>query len=137
GVGDVNGDGHDDLVVGAPDAHAGQTGEVYLYTGLSQNVLTPSQTLWEPYSNAVDFGATLAPAGDVNGDGYADVIIGDPGYYSGLGGCDVYRGAYYALNLTMWTFSGGAYGQKLGQGASTIGGLNRDGFGALSLLDPH
>jgi hypothetical protein len=78
GVGDVNGDGYDDVLVGAQNYTNGESGEgqVYLYfgsdTGLS---VTPD---WTVESNSIDaaFGWAVDAAGDVDGDGYADFLIG-------------------------------------------------------------
>ena len=83
-AGDVNGDGYSDVIVGAPNYDNGQTDEggVFVYhgsiTGLS---LSPS---WTKEINQVSakFGWSVATAGDVNGDGYSDVIIGTPYYDS-------------------------------------------------------
>eukprot|EP01033_Poteriospumella_lacustris_P004863 gene4863-3484_t len=89
GVGDVNGDGVDDIAVGAPGASAvavifgrrtGGTGTVYL-TALNASygfsIIGTEETL---------FGYSVGSAGDVNGDSYADIVIGAPGanLYAGL-----------------------------------------------------
>ena len=85
GTGDVNGDGYADVIVGAQGAsttdNAGHSdnGRAYLYLGSSNGLSsTPSATLNDPNSISSQdyFGASVAGAGDVNGDGYADVIIG-------------------------------------------------------------
>ena len=77
GAGDVNGDGYDDLLVGAERYDNGQVdeGRVYLFYG-SATGLSPTPN-WSAESDVA--GASSAQrttAGDVNGDGYADVIIG-------------------------------------------------------------
>lgn len=88
GDGDVNGDGRDDLVVGAPFA-SGQgratSGSVYVLFGpaapgsVDLEALTPSQGFRVNGAAAGDlFGWTVAVAGDVNADGRADVIAGAP-----------------------------------------------------------
>ena len=70
GVGDVNGDGFGDFVVGAEFADNGQTDEGlgYLYLG-GPSVSTTSSAVMQTDQNASYLGTSVAGAGDVNGDG--------------------------------------------------------------------
>src|SRR4029079_17800829 len=72
-----NGDNYPDVLVGAPNGNGGN-GTVYLYSDLYHANVSPQQTLNGASSSNVDYGAAVGPAGDVHGDGYADVMIGDP-----------------------------------------------------------
>ncbi len=82
GAGDVNGDGYADVIVGAPryDAPTFNEGAVFVFLGSAGGVArgTPATAFAQLESN--QFGATMgtavAGAGDVNGDGSADVIVG-------------------------------------------------------------
>jgi FG-GAP-like repeat/FG-GAP repeat len=78
GAGDVNGDGYADIVVGNAEGGTGaDTGAVYLYLGSATGTSPdPAATITGP---AGLFGYSVAGAGDVNGDGYADVVVGDLG----------------------------------------------------------
>ncbi len=70
--GDINGDGLIDFVVGAPGASNGM-GKAYVYSGGKM----PAPPLAEiaGYSEGVRMGTWVAAAGDVNGDGYADILV--------------------------------------------------------------
>ncbi len=82
GAGDVNGDGFADLLVGAPmhDGTAVDEGAAYLYFGSAAGVATaPDATLWGALHEAGGaFGWSVATAGDLNADGYADFAVGEP-----------------------------------------------------------
>jgi hypothetical protein len=78
-AGDVNGDGWDDLIVGARQEDPGgvtNAGMAYVFSGATGDTL---YSLWppdiEPHGH---FGRGASGAGDVNGDGYADVAVGAP-----------------------------------------------------------
>jgi hypothetical protein len=77
-AGDVNGDGYGDVIVGAPGYDNGQSGEgrAYVYLGSANGLSsTPAWTVESDQAGA-DLGVSVSGAGDVNGDGYADVIVG-------------------------------------------------------------
>lgn len=69
-AGDVDGDGLDDLVVGTPERS-----RAYLYLGDPGGWAEPPAVVLE---GADGFGQAVAGAGDVDGDGYADVVVGAP-----------------------------------------------------------
>ena len=91
-AGDVNGDGFDDMIVGAPGANAteeyGGTGESYVVFGKGGWLGAPSLDLaildgtngfsLSAASIGDENGASVSSAGDVNGDGFADLIVGAP-----------------------------------------------------------
>ncbi len=72
GVGDWNLDGCDDFIVGA--RYAGQWGRAYVYSGKDHALL---QTMDGP-SSGRNFGFSVSGAGDVDGDGRGDAIVGAP-----------------------------------------------------------
>lgn len=128
GAGDVNGDGHDDIIIGAPSADGGDRepsgGRVVVYSGGDGHLLY--EFLGDrPHAN---LGASVAPAGDVNGDGRADVLIGAPAA-NPQARADVRSGAdgsilasYIAAELPMVS------ADRLGRSVAAAGDVNGDGF---------
>ncbi|MFO0690049.1 MAG: FG-GAP-like repeat-containing protein [Myxococcota bacterium] len=89
-AGDVNGDGYDDVLVGSAQYNSGQgflEGVAFLYLGGPSGVASGNESAaaarLEGDQTGAGFGKSVASAGDVNGDGYADVIVGAPGYDNG------------------------------------------------------
>ncbi len=75
---DINGDGHNDVIIGACNNLPSE--EVLIFTQFIQVQImdsTPDYILRGPYRGS-GFGATIS-SGDLNGDGYSDLIIGAPG----------------------------------------------------------
>jgi hypothetical protein len=136
-AGDVNGDGYGDLLVAAPDATASLAGEgvVHVHYGSTTGpAAAPSVSL--PGGQAGGrFGACVSTAGDVNGDGYSDVIIGAP-QASGSGRVAVHHGSAGGLATTpAWSLNGPA-GSELGASVMTAGDVNSDGYADVIVAAP-
>ena len=84
-AGDVNGDGYSDVIVGAHHNDAGGTyaGRAYIYFGGASMDNTADVILTGAAAGDY-FGCSVSTAGDVNGDGYSDVIVG--AHYNDAGG---------------------------------------------------
>jgi hypothetical protein len=84
-AGDVNGDGYDDVIVGAGyfDNDQSDEGAVFLYLGSEDGLSTENAWMVEGNQAGTLFGRRASRAGDVNGDGVSDVIIGAPRYDNG------------------------------------------------------
>jgi hypothetical protein len=125
-AGDVNGDGYGDAIVGAP-GHSG-SGRAFVYHGTAAGyVATPSWT-GQSAQGGSQFGTTVASAGDVNGDGYGDVVIGAPTYGNG-GAAFVYFGSSSGLEATpAWTVEGEQLFEQFGTAVAAAGDVNGDGF---------
>ncbi len=92
GAGDVNGDGYADVIVGARLYSAGEANEgaafVFLgsATGIADGDPSTAAAQLESNQESAQLGFSVAGAGDVNGDGYADVIVGAHLYDAGESG---------------------------------------------------
>lgn len=83
GLGDVNGNGSDDFLVSAYDElGSGQTGAVHVFDGFAGNRLRSYRGEARPGANGDEYGFAAASAGDIDGDGRNDVIVGAPGWGS-------------------------------------------------------
>jgi hypothetical protein len=134
GAGDVNGDGYAELVVGAfgNDAGGSNAGRVYVYSGQSGALL---YTFTGEAANDW-FGISVSGAGDVNNDGYADLIVG--AIYNDAGGSDAGRAYVYSgqTGALLYTFTGEAAEDWFGCSVSGAGDVNNDGYADLSVGAP-
>ncbi len=86
-AGDVNGDGYSDVIVGAHHYDNSQTdeGAAFVWYGSATGLVasgTPTNADWTAESDQASarLGLCVGTAGDVNGDGYSDVIVGADRY---------------------------------------------------------
>ncbi len=135
GAGDVNGDGFDDLVVGEPGASAGdvEEGRAHLYLGSPSGPVASPAWSGEGDQGGARFGERVATAGDVNGDGYADVLVvassWDDTAGADEGAAFLFLGGAVGLEASAaWTFASGEAGAALDHAASA-GDVNGDGYG--------
>jgi hypothetical protein len=126
GVGDLDGNGLTDVVVGAD--YEGP-GVVYVIgaNGLLYSVTTPDP---EPQWGVNVFGRALSPGGDVDGDGRSDFIVGAPGDADGCGRAYLFSGATGTLLLTLAATecSDDPFANSFGWETSSAGDVNADGI---------
>lgn len=134
-AGDINGDGLADVIVASSgfedsSAYTDEGGFWIVYGVPALNAL-PSTGYSPTNQSGAYLGSSAAWAGDVNGDGFDDVIAGAPGYdsstYNG-GRVYLYLGSCQGLMSTPAAiFDGEGYWSNAGQGASGVGDLDGDG----------
>lgn len=143
GVGDVNGDGFDDVVVGAR-GYSGEhlaEGRVLLFYGSDAGLqLSPGWAADPVDQDGGGFGFSVAGLGDVNGDGFADFAAGAPGFSGAIGategrvyvyfGSDAGPGAPAVLNA-------GQRFSSFGQVVAGAGDVNGDGLGDVIGCAPY
>jgi len=128
-AGDVNNDGFDDIIIGAPTQVTGpDTGHVYLYYGgqsmdnIADVIFTGDFTpVGPPSGGASNFGLSISGAGDMNNDGFDDIIIN-----AGSGG-KLYLGGTDMDNIVDVLFND-LTGYGTGPIVSGAGDVNNDGY---------
>ncbi|MHB8080487.1 MAG: FG-GAP-like repeat-containing protein, partial [Candidatus Krumholzibacteriia bacterium] len=130
-AGDFNGDGWPDFVAGAPLANAGGTdrGQVWVYFGGPTLDATPDLIL-SGQADGDQFGASARGCGDVDGDGWDDLIVGAPGNDSAgsnAGRAYVYFGGPAADATADLVLTGEAAGDQFGWSVAGAGDVNGGG----------
>ncbi len=158
--GNANGSGSS-IVVGAPGQQTSYTyatgatqvavGAVYIFNAgstFNNNIATEpaaaavvglgvgdfTTSVTAPVRNPM-FGWSVADAGDINGDGYDDIIVGSPNYFEtptalgapASGRVDIFKGGASGVAATpAWTVYGSRPGELLGYSVNTAGNFNGD-----------
>jgi hypothetical protein len=128
-AGDFNGDGYPDFIIGAQNS--GYEGKAFIYYGGPSLDATPDVSLTgESTGSITAFGASVASAGDVNEDGFDDVIVGAPWYPGGgnrPGRAYVFFGGAVPDVVPDRVFSGVGFFDQLGSVVGSAGDMNGDG----------
>ena len=134
-LGDVNGDGRADYAVSAPqfDIPGGfNEGRVWVFSGLDGSVLHEIHST----TQAFELGTSLDAAGDLNGDGVPDIIVGSKEANNGDGAVAAYAlgGAFVASSL--FEISGTANDGALGASVGGLGDIDGDGRPEVVVGEP-
>jgi FG-GAP repeat protein/VCBS repeat protein len=148
-AGDVNGDGFDDIVVSAPDfdrlgasSKAAATGSLdhhehytsdegafFVFHGSPTGLSAAPQRIVVGIERGEHFGSAVAGAGDVNGDGFDDLLVGATGKLDGLGAMFLFTGSPTGTqSLPAWMRIGTQMDVGLGSALAGAGDVNSDGF---------
>ncbi|PXF20274.1 MAG: hypothetical protein CXX72_05080, partial [Methanobacteriota archaeon] len=140
-AGDVNGDGCDDLAVGAPgqlNTNSITSGVVHVFHGKAGGLESSASWTAEGGAAGDEFGGRVTSAGDVNNDGYDDLLVAALGWSSAptrVGQIYLYLGNASGLLTTghSWSRSGSGANLVLGFTMAGIGDVNNDGFDDVAI----
>jgi hypothetical protein len=133
-AGDVNGDGYDDVIVGAPE-----DGAAYVFLSGGDGTWADTATRLSAGDETDCFGNSVAGAGDVDGDGYDDVIAGIHDYYGGPAAAWVFQGSGDGVDAsaaTMMDFRDPEASQhdNFAVSVSGAGDVDRDGYDDVNVV---
>ncbi|EKD79422.1 MAG: hypothetical protein ACD_41C00079G0002 [uncultured bacterium] len=141
GIGDINGDGYDDFLIGAAnnDSAGDGAGAAYLIygraTAITSASLTTSAIRFTGEATGDQAGIYVGGGGDVNGDGYDDFLIGarlndDAGADAGAAYVVYGQATNYTTSSLATTsqFTGVTDGELAGEGVDIAGDVNNDGY---------
>lgn len=136
-VGDIDGDGIDDFVVGAPGASPegrSQAGSAFLFSGVNGRLLHR----FDGSAPFDEFGASVAGGGDVDGDGVGDIAIGSPSASPrgqvAAGSALLYSGRTLEMLFRM---DGENRSDSLGRSVAIIGDLSGEGRSDFAFGAPY
>jgi len=153
GAGDVNGDGYDDFLIGAYGNGEGadMAGQAYLILGKSSGWAMDTSLAYSDASFIGEgdnnyAGISVSGAGDVNGDGYDDFLIGahansEGGQYAGQTYLILGKSSGWAMDTSLAdsdaSFIGEAAGDYAGLSVSGAGDVNDDGYDDFVIGAPY
>ena len=144
-IADVNGDGRDDVIVGAPAQVVTSVNDGRVFVHLAEGALiatTAASEITPADATSSEFGASLANVGDLNGDGREDVAVGAPAWTGTLSqqGRVIVLSGEDGVGLgsaVLWTSAPPMLANaRLGQEVVPIGDVDGDGRGDLGIAAP-
>jgi Ca2+-binding RTX toxin-like protein len=154
-IGDVNGDGFNDLLLGDPTKNfqSGGAAVVFGHAGGVPAVVNvdtmDAATGFRIQGHGGSTGAAVGAAGDLNGDGYADLVIGAPqstngsafvifghtgSFGDGFGSPNDFTAILNGKNG--FEIAGAAFGDNAGRSVASVGDINGDGYDDLMIGAP-
>lgn len=133
GIGDINGDGLNDILVGSEDSGTvgmNQHGRVYVFSGATSTVLMEIDGVRQFQR----FGRSLSGVGDLDADGVPDFLVGTMKDVNFSGEALAYSGA---TGLQLYAYDGIASGDDFGNALSGAGDVNADGHADFLIGSPN
>jgi hypothetical protein len=140
-IGDANGDGYSDIVIGAPFASPGgrsSAGTASVFFGSDSGVSATAARVLEGTAPGDQFGRFVASVGDANADGFGDLAVGapfaSPAARSSAGSVSIFHGASGGLSVSaVRLLDGSVVGDRLGYSLAAAGDVNGDGYADLAV----
>lgn len=139
---DCNGDGLADVAIGSA-GRMEQSGSVDVYLGSRTQLFERPQLTLRQIHFADGFASDVASAGDYDGDGFVDLVVGSSRAVLGgdspgaTGGAFVYLGSAGGLTGTAIVLSPSRDAQQFGKTVAGLGDINLDGYGDIAVLSNH
>ena len=132
GAQDVNNDGFDDVIIGTAFNPTFSRGRTYLYFGSTEMDTVPDVIMIAENTDAFNFGTAVSDAGDIDNDGFDDIIIGAPGAPNTEGYTFVFHGGTEMDSIPDLQIIGEHSDNDMfggfGTSVSATGDINNDGF---------
>lgn len=143
-TGDINGDGFDDVIVGASgwDGAFSNQGLALVFYGFGGGLQSEPAWTLEGGQGGARFGRSVAGAGDVNHDGYPDILVGAPNFtcdgdLSQAGAAFLFLGSPTGPSLAPdWASCGEEAAAAYGHALHTAGDVNMDGYADIIIGSP-
>ncbi|MBD3374756.1 T9SS type A sorting domain-containing protein [candidate division KSB1 bacterium] len=128
GGGDINGDGIDDFLVGCSSHRWGEGGVALFYGGDISSGKTEDVWVAPESGKGNQYGSIVDNRGDVNGDGFMDLLVATPHYGARKGAVYIYFGGAQMDTTADVVLTGDAWGIEFGLAAAFAGDVNGDGY---------
>jgi hypothetical protein len=133
-IGDLDGDGFQDILIGSPKERPDRAGRVYIYSGRTGRII---RKLLPPVAvEDMRFGEAVAAVPDTNGDGIPDIIVGAPRIFERTGRAYLFSGANGQL-LRVFQSPANQIGGRFGASVAGVPDVTGDGRGDIIIGAYH
>ncbi len=139
-AGDIDFDGFDDVLITSPDLYVDgmrAAGAVFVFYGSPSGLSQMPEQIIFGIEKDMRLGSDVDSVGDINKDGYADILIGADGWDSARGLVQLHLGGPDGLDdHPRWTWVGDSQGDRFGHAVTGAGDINGDGWNDFAVGAP-